>query len=74
MPIYWLFLLFQIVEQIDVIRIIEFEPLRDRRGRASAPRRQRGDNSCTQFRIENVTDPHHRLIVSTCGPVASEPL
>ncbi len=49
----------QIIQQIDKIRLIQFEPLRNLRRSHPAASSERGDHLLFQLRIGNVANANH---------------
>lgn len=58
------FFFFQIIQQIDVIRVIEFVPFGDGGGGHAAALGEGFDNSSLEVRIEDVADTDHGGILA----------
>src|SRR5689334_2456249 len=48
-----------VVQQVDEVRVVQLEPVRNRRRRAPAPLSERGEHLRPQLGIENLANPYH---------------
>ena len=49
----------EVVQEVDVVQIVKFEPFRDGSDGTSTPLGQRGNDLLSQFRIEDFANANH---------------
>src|SRR5437763_1816065 len=57
-------LLFQIIQQVHVIRVVQLEPIRNRRRGHAATLGERGDDSDAQLRVGDLADADHAVLTT----------